>query len=169
MKAQGENRLLSLVALDNKARKFTNCTSVRPAFELRGDTFVSLADDSESAATRYGQIKHYVATATNYDLLTLRQRFDEQPEVIFRDQLVGDGSPKLAEILLKHNNFGICAQKEVGGKTEGLARLKASYLVHEYLNGPGHLLESEHAEIAVYNPLRSVAPTYKPYMSDLYS
>ena len=95
MKAQGENRLLSLVALDNKARKFTNCTSVRPAFELRGDTFVSLADDSESAATRYGQIKHYVATATNYDLLTLRQRFDEQPEVIFRDQLVGDGDHAL--------------------------------------------------------------------------
>ena len=72
-------------------------------------------------------------------------------------------------MLLKHNNFGICAQQEVSGVAEGLARLKASFFVHEYLNGPGQLLESEHAEIAVYNPLRSVAPTYWPFMSDLYS
>jgi len=82
---------------------------------------------------------------------------------------MGDGSPKLTELMLKHNNFGICAQREISGKAEGLARLKANFLVHEYLNGPSHLLESEHAEIAVYNPLRSLAPIYTPFMSDLYS
>ena len=68
-----------------------------------------------------------------------------------------------------YNNFGICAQKEVRGESEGLARLRATYVVHEYLNGPSRLLESEFAEIAVYNPLRSVEPTYRPYLSDLYS
>ena len=86
-----------------------------------------------------------------------------------RTELSGDGVPKLSELLMKHNNFGICAQRVVHGETEGLARLRASFIVYDYLNGPSHLLESEHAEIAVYNPLTSLAPTYKPYMSDMYS
>ena len=38
----GESRLLSLVALDSKGRKFTNCTAVRPSYELRGETIVSI-------------------------------------------------------------------------------------------------------------------------------
>jgi hypothetical protein len=76
---------------------------------------------------------------------------------------------KLEKGLLMHNNFGICAQKEVIGEKEGLARLRASFMVHEYLNGPSRLVESEFTEIAVYNPLRSVEPTYAPYMRDLHS
>ena len=42
-------------------------------------------------------------------------------------------------------------------------------MVHDYVNGPGRLLESEFAEIAVYTPLTTVAPRYKPFFSDLYS
>ena len=42
-------------------------------------------------------------------------------------------------------------------------------MVHDYLGGAGRLLESEYAEIAVYVPLRTVAPQYKPFFSDLYS
>jgi len=79
------------------------------------------------------------------------------------------GTPKLAATLLLHNNFGICAQSEIQGKTEGLARLKASFVIHDYKNGPGRVLESEFAEIAVYNSLVSVEPTYAPFLSDLYS
>jgi len=42
-------------------------------------------------------------------------------------------------------------------------------VIHDYLNGPGRVLSSEFAEIAVYNPLLSVRPVYKPFMSDLLS
>ena len=28
-------------------------------------------------------------------------------------------------------------------------------MVHDYISGPGRLLESEYAEIAVYSPLRT--------------
>lgn len=59
----------------------------------------------------------------------------------------------MSELLMKHNNFGICAQQEVQGETEGLARLKASFVIHDYANGPSRLLQSEFAEIAVYNQL----------------
>lgn len=47
--------------------------------------------------------------------------------------------------------------------------MRASFTVQEYANGPGRLLESEYAEVAVYNDLVSLAPIYRPYMSDLYS
>ena len=70
---------------------------------------------------------------------------------------------------MKHNNFGICSQIEVQGESEGLARLRASFVVHEYLNGPGRILESEFAEVAVFNQLTSVEPYYRPFLSDLQS
>ena len=71
--------------------------------------------------------------------------------------------------MLFHNNFGICAQHLVLGQFEGFDRLKASYTVHDYISGPGRLLESEYAEIAVYSPLRTADPKYKPFFNDLYS
>ena len=46
----------------------------------------------------------------------------------------------MSEVLMKHNNFGICAQQEVKGETEGLARLKASFVVYDYQNGPSRFL-----------------------------
>ena len=75
----------------------------------------------------------------------------------------------MGKLVIFHNNFGICAQHLVRGESEGLDRLRASFLVHEYLNGPGRVLESEFAEIAVYRPLRTAQPQYKPFFSDLYS
>ena len=107
---------------------------------------------------------------SNDQLFRLKQRFDEQMDVVFTDDLLQtEGTPKLSELLMRHNNFGICAQQTVRGESEGLARLKATYVVHEYINGPSRLLQSEFAEIGVYNPLQSVLPKYRPYMSDLYS
>ena len=32
----GEERILSLVALDDQGRKFTNCTAVNPDFSIKG-------------------------------------------------------------------------------------------------------------------------------------
>ena len=99
----------------------------------------------------------------------MRQRFDEQLQVTYTDDLKNQNTPELSKLLMRHNNFGICAQQEVQGENEGLARLKASFVIYEYTNGPGRVLESEFAEIAVYNPLTSMAPLYRPYMSDFYS
>ena len=164
--------MLSLIALDSKGRKFTNCTAVRPSYEVRGETIVTMAeDDSElKGSSKYQAVKEYVMSEENDTLLRLRQRFDEQGEIVFQDDLVqGEGTPQLSELLMRHNNFGICAQQTVTGESEGLARLKASYVVHDYVNGPSRLLQSEFAEIAVYSPLRSVMPLYRPYLSDLYS
>ena len=163
--------MLSLFALDSKGRKFTNCTAVRPAYELRGETFIRQSEgyDSQANSAKYSLIKSYVADRKNEDLLVMRQRFDEQLQVTYTDELSTQGTPQLSEVLMRHNNFGICAQQEVQGENEGLARLKASFVIYEYGSGPGRVLESEFAEIAVYNQLTSVAPLYQPYMSDLYS
>ena len=70
---------------------------------------------------------------------------------------------------MTYHNFGICAQQEIQGERKGLARLRASYTIYDYPNGPGRSLESEFAEIAVYDSLKFISPTYKPFMSDMYS
>ena len=90
-------------------------------------------------------------TSKNEDLLVMRQRFDEQLQVTYTDELNTQGTPQLSDVLMRHNNFGICAQQEIQGENEGLARLKASFVIYEYANGPGRVLESEFAEIAVYS------------------
>lgn len=95
--------------------------------------------------------------------------FDEQAGVTFGEDLGQEDQPRLSKELMTYNNFGICAQQTVQGKNEGLARVKAAFTVYDYINGPGKVLESEFAEIAVYNSLRSVAPTYEPYLGDLLS
>ena len=47
--------------------------------------------------------------------------------------------------------------------------MKASIEVYDYLNAPAKLLQSEFAEIAVYEQLKSIEPTYAPLFVDLYS
>lgn len=85
MRADGEARVLSLIALDSKGRKFTNCTSVRPTYEVRGETFVVVNGDYDStaASNKFALLRDYVADAKNFELLKLRQRFDEQRDVVF--------------------------------------------------------------------------------------
>ena len=70
---------------------------------------------------------------------------------------------------LFYNNFGICSQTLVVSHQEGLARIKASFTVFEKLNGPSRILESSFAEIAVYQPLKTLGKKYKPFLADLYS
>lgn len=62
-KPYGEVRVLSLIALDSKGRKFTNCTSVRPSYELKGETFVSLSEvyDQQQTSSKYSLIKSYLS------------------------------------------------------------------------------------------------------------
>ncbi len=103
--------MLSLFALDSKGRKFTNCTSVRPSYELKGETFVNLDStyDSTQVKSKYHSIQSYVNSAEEWSLLTLQQRFAEQSEVNLSADLVLKNTPQISELLMKHNNFGICA------------------------------------------------------------
>lgn len=54
----------------------------------------------------------------------MRQRFDENAKVVDVAEL-----PKIAmnEEVVRHNNFGICAQSEVQASVEGLARIQSVY------------------------------------------
>lgn len=87
--------MLSLIALDNKGRKFTNCTSVRPEYEIRGDTFINFGEgyDSMQTLNKYNLVKNYVQAATNEPLLTLRQKFDEEKGVTFSADLQSNKAP----------------------------------------------------------------------------
>ena len=113
----GEVRVLSLFAQDSKGRKFTNCTAVRPQYEMKGETFMTMNEQYDSssyiARSKYELINSYVNEVTNRDLIDMRQRFDEQQLVTFKDDLNTDCTPELSQILMLHNNFGICAQQEV--------------------------------------------------------
>ena len=84
---------------------------------MKGETFMTMNEkyDSSSytARSKYELIKSYVNEVTNRDLIDMRQRFDEQQFVTFKDDLNTDCTPELSEILMIHNNFGICAQQEV--------------------------------------------------------
>lgn len=73
-KALGEIRVLSLVALDSKGRKFTNCTAVRPDYELKGETFVRVSDnyDSQTRGTKYELVKKFVGATTSEELILTR-------------------------------------------------------------------------------------------------
>ena len=48
----GEERILSLVALDDQGRKFTNCTAVNPDFSIKGEGQISLVKDFYKLKTR---------------------------------------------------------------------------------------------------------------------
>ena len=39
---EGEERIISLIALESLGRKFTNCTAVNPDFEVKGEGQISL-------------------------------------------------------------------------------------------------------------------------------
>lgn len=55
---------------------------------------------------------------------------------------------------MTYNNFGICSQSVITVDVEGIGRIKS--IVKLY--GSSLNLESEFAEIAVYQPLKIVGP-----------
>jgi len=71
---------------------------------------------------------------------------------------------KMSKQILLHNNFGICAQTQVVGGVEGLARVRAVFKPKE-----GKVIDSEFAELAVYKQLQTIAPNASAYFNDLYS
>lgn len=64
-----------------------------------------------------------------------------------------------------HNNFGICNQVKVqsSGTAGGLAKVTAR------LSPGGHPIESEKAEVVVFDQLAIQAPNYDDYLESYYS
>ena len=98
----GEERTLSLVAYDQTGRKFTNCTAIRPEFTVKTDNGYFSHTDPEilraqryqghPIVTKYDQIRDYVTDEQNFELLMLRQRFDEQKRAQVLKDLLQEGS-----------------------------------------------------------------------------
>lgn len=93
----GEERILSLIALDDQGRKFTNCTAVNPDFSIKGEGQISLVKDYyklkaryERSQSKYDHIKDFVKSGENKPLLILKQRFEEKPSIIKSSDLPVD-------------------------------------------------------------------------------
>lgn len=98
-----EEAILSIIALDQQGRKFTNCTSVATQFELKGESILSFLPSNNT----YEELREYVLS--HKDLMLLKQLFDDNPAAMTADQATS--RPALTpqrEVLLLHNNFGVC-------------------------------------------------------------
>lgn len=58
------------------------------------------------------------------------------------------GERKMSEQLMTYNNFGVCHQATLVAAVEGIGRVKSTLKLQN-----GNILESEFAEIAVFQPL----------------
>jgi len=73
----GEQRILSLTALDYQGRKFTNCTAVDPDYSVKGDDQVSLEHDyfktmAKHRHSKYDLVKQYIRDESNRNLLLIK-------------------------------------------------------------------------------------------------
>ncbi len=66
-----EDITLNLIAFDKEGRKFTNCTNIEVSFDLKGEGILAPLPTSR----KYGDITVFVAK--NKELLSIKQRFDE--------------------------------------------------------------------------------------------
>ncbi len=71
--------MISLIALDRSGRKFSNCTSLDTGFEIKGEG--NLVD--MKTKTDYDSIQFFINSAETTPLLTLRQKFDENPSKVY--------------------------------------------------------------------------------------
>jgi hypothetical protein len=79
----GESSMISLIALDRAGRKFTNCTSLETSYEIKGEgNLIELKTKSD-----YKSVYDYISGSEIISLLTLRQKFDENPSKIYASDL----------------------------------------------------------------------------------
>lgn len=69
--------------------------------------------------------------------------------------------------LLSHNAFGICGQVIIGSDSpvDGFVKVQASLNVGSSINA----VETERAEVVVFDPLKSVAPNYEDHLLKYHS
>jgi len=139
-----DSALLSAIALDHRGRKFTNCTSLEFKFQIKGDGVTK----GQDLVGNWENLQSYVTNQDALNLIKLRNRFDQDPSVVFESDLKADQklSAKQLEVI-QHNNFGICDQVIVKAKDEGLARVRAFHETQD------RTVESEKAEVASYDIL----------------
>ena len=157
---QKETSLLSLIALDVKGRKFTNCTILNMRYEITGDG----VDIDEPLYSDWTSLQEFVHSRLSFPLIKLRKRFENDPQTVFGDDLQPekDFTPSELEIM-RHNNFGICDQVRVKAKNEGLSRVKA------YFDAYYGTVESDKAEVGSFQHLDTMNPDYPTFLSSLYS
>jgi len=92
----GEQRVLSLYGRDIQGRKFSNCTAISPSISLKGNEgILDLVQDELTTQTKYDQVRDYVSSVDQRDLLNLKQRFDEDKNAILSSE-IQHTEPKLA-------------------------------------------------------------------------
>lgn len=158
---QTETSLLSVIALDSRGRKFTNCTALQMRFDIKGDG-ATLVD--RKAASDWTSLQSYVHAPSTLPLLRLRSRFDLETSKVFESELKPARAMTDKDLILhRHNNFGVCDQVSVKAKDQGLSRVRA------YFDTYDRTVESEKAEVGSYEFLSTSNPDYPEFLSDLYS
>ena len=119
----GEQGLLNVIALDRNGRKFANCSSLQFNYKIKGEGNVVIVPDSQ---TSYAALKDYLQSEQGSALISLKQKFEENPTVIYTSDLP-EGAPAMQQENMMYNNFGICEQVQVSAAVEGLGRVRAVY------------------------------------------
>lgn len=150
--------LLHAIARDRQGRKFTNCSGLPLHIELGGvdASVVGRVDD-------WTVLKEYVTS--NEQAISLKDRFERQQDALVESQL----RPVAAQDwkLLSHNAFGICEQVIIGSDSpvDGLAKVQASLDIGASI----HAVESEKAEVVVFDALKSISPNYEDFLLKYHS
>ena len=72
---------LSVIALDQQGRKFTNCTAVMTQFEVKGEGILQTIGTNNT----YEAIRGYVMA--NKELMFLKQKFEDNPSALTLSQV----------------------------------------------------------------------------------
>jgi len=137
----------SVIAYDEKGRKFTNCTEIPLAWSVKDGGIISLKEKDKN---QYENIKQYVHEEGK-ELIKLRHSYDK---AIF-DQT-----------LELHNLFGICGQRIINTIGEGMGRVIAEFSINEE-GGVYYKRSSAQELILVYKPLSTMNPSYENFLKPL--
>jgi hypothetical protein len=137
----------SVIAYDEKGRKFTNCTEIPLAWLAKDGGIISLREEGER---QYENIKKYVH-GQGKELIKLRHSYDKS---------IFDETKEL------HNLFGICCQRIINTIGEGMGRIIAEFSINEE-GGIYYKRASAQELILVYKPLSTMNPSYENFLKPL--
>jgi nuclear pore complex protein Nup210 len=152
---------IHLIAYDEFGRKYTNCSDLvyNLSTKKEDENIVAL----NKGHMTWNSTKAYIKD--EIELFKLKNRFDEQHDVIYKDDL-SSRSDFNTELQI-HNNFGICGSDLYRTKEEGLARVKASLPINHDTAKYSRPVESDFAQIASYSMPTTESPSYKDMFTDL--
>ena len=139
---------ISIIALDGKGRKFTNCTEIPLGWSVKDEGIVKLHE--EEVRISYENIKNYVH-GPGKDIIKLRQSYERE---LFN------------EFLHLHNLYGICGQRSLSTINEGMGRIMTDFYITEE-DGTSYKRNSEQELILVFRPLTTIIPSYEEFLKPL--